>query len=83
MKTVAQAFLIGIFAIILVIAVSAIATLAHAEEAKPPAQDVRHICGCDFAACYRDPEQCKRGNVKPDGENGKGKGGDENGKGNG
>lgn len=63
MKTVAQAFLVGIFAIILVIAVSAIATLAQAEE-KPPAQDVRPICGCDFAACYRDPEQCKRGNVK-------------------
>lgn len=64
MKTAAQAFLIGIFAIILVIAVSAIATLAQAEETKPPAQDVRPICGCDFAACYRDPEQCKRGNVK-------------------
>ena len=68
MKTVAQAFLVGIFAIILVIAASAIATLAQAEEAKHQAQDVRKICGCDFAACYRDPAQCKRGNVKPDEE---------------
>lgn len=70
MKTVAQAFLVGIFSIILVVAVSAIATLAQSEE-KPPAQDVRPICGCDFAARYRDHEQCKRGNVKPD--DGKGK----------
>ena len=74
MKTVAQAFLVGIFAIVLVIAVSAIATFAQAEEAKPQAQDVRPVCGCDFAACYRDPEQCRRGNVKTDEEKHKGVG---------
>lgn len=56
MKTVAQAFLIGIFAIILVIAVSAIATLAQAEEAMPSARDVRPVCGCDFAACCKNRE---------------------------